>query len=396
VVDYVRHWKDRTGVPAKQIVAWLGVQAGKFYDWKNRYGKVNEHNGWIPRDHWLTSKEKQAILDFHHSHPLEGYRRLTFMMLDADVVAASPASVYRVLKAAGVIGRKQAKRSSKGKGFDQPPHAHRDWHVDISYINIAGTFYYLCSVLDGYSRYLLHWEIREAMLEKDVEVVLQRTREKYPDAKPRIITDNGPQFIAKDFKQFIRISGMTHVKTSPYYPQSNGKLERFHRTIKADCIRPGTPLTVQDARRIVTNFVTHYNEVRLHSALGYVTPATKLAGREQQVFDGRDAKLTAARQRRQLQRAETVRHAEHRRALSACYTENVWPEDRALLGSNPSAESGPKTKIEAAHTSPQSSPSSSFLAQCEKPKSNTLQSLNHVELQPTYSPKLRQRKSRSR
>lgn len=377
MVDYVRYWKDRTGIPAKQIVAWLGIQAGKFYDWKNRYGKVNEHNGWIPRDHWLTPEEKQAILDFHHRHPLEGYRRLTFMMLDANVVAASPASVYRVLKAAGVIGRSQAKRTSKGKGFDQPPHPHRDWHVDISYVNIAGTFYYLCSVLDGYSRYLLHWEIREAMLEEDVEVVLQRTREKYPNAKPRIITDNGPQFIAKDFKQFVRISGMTHVKTSPYYPQSNGKLERFHRTIKADCIRPGTPLTVQDARRIVDNFVRHYNEVRLHSALGYVTPATKLARREKEVFAARDAKLAAARQHRQQQRAQSIIHA---RTSTTCYTENAWPEDRAMLGSNPSAESGPKTKIEAAHPSPQSSSSSSsFLAQCAKPNKSSIESSTNVE-----------------
>lgn len=344
MVDYVRHWKDRTGIPAKQIVAWLGIQAGKFYDWKQRYGKVNEHNGWIPRDHWLTPAEKRAILEFYHQYPLEGYRRLTFMMLDADVVAASPASVYRVLKAADVIGRARVKRSSKGRGFDQPGRPHRHWHVDISYINIAGTFYYLCSVLDGYSRYLLHWEIREAMREVDVEVVLQRTREQYPDANPRIITDNGPQFIAKDFKQFIRISGMTHVKTSPYYPQSNGKLERYHRTIKADCIRPGTPLTLEDARRLVTNFVRHYNEVRLHSALGYVTPATKLAGREQEVFEQRDTKLQAARQQRQQQREETVRNVQGERSSSACYNENTWPEDRALLGSNPSVDRSAVTK----------------------------------------------------
>ena len=347
MVDYVRYWKDRTGIPAKQIIAWLGVQAGKFYDWKNRYGKVNEHNGWIPRDHWLTPEEKRAILGFHSQHPLEGYRRLTFMMLDADVVAVSPASVYRVLKADDVIGRRQAKRSSKGKGFDQPPHPHRDWHVDISYINIAGTFYYMCSVLDGYSRYLLHWEIRESMLEEDVEVVLQRAREKFPGVKPRIITDNGPQFVAKDFKQFIRISGMTHVRTSPYYPQSNGKLERYHRTIKADCIRPGTPLTLEDARRIVSQFVMHYTEVRLHSALGYVTPATKLEGREQELFAQRDAKLEAARQRRQQQRAETARRAQQERAEAACYNDNAWSEDRALLRSNPSAEPSPKPKSKA-------------------------------------------------
>tara|TARA_B100000686_G_C16706863_1_gene926805 strand:- start:58 stop:1080 length:1023 start_codon:yes stop_codon:yes gene_type:complete len=328
-----------------------------------RYGKVNEHTGWIPRDHWLTPEERQAILEFHFDNPLEGYRRLAFMMLDADVVAVSPTSVYRVLKAADVIGRSKGKRTSKGKGFDQPPNPHRDWHIDISYINIAGTFYYLCSVLDGYSRYLLHWEIREAMLEEDVEVVLQRTREKYPDAKPRIISDNGPQFVAKDFKQFIRISGMTHVKTSPYYPQSNGKLERFHRTIKSDCIRPGTPLTVEDARRIVSNFVTHYNEVRLHSAIGYITPAIKLAGKEQEVFDARDAKLAAAREQRRLKRLQLE---EAEMDPNACYTENACSEDRALLGSNPSAEAGPKTKIEAAQSSP---PSSSFLAQCAKPNS---------------------------
>jgi len=211
-------------------------------------------------------------------------------------------------------------------------------------------------VLDGYSRYLLHWEIREAMREVDVEVVLQRTREQYPDAKPRIITDNGPQFIAKDFKQFIRISGMTHVKTSPYYPQSNGKLERYHRTIKADCIRPGTPLTLEDARRLVTNFVRHYNEVRLYSALGYVTPATKFAGREQEVFDQRDAKLQAARLRRQQQRGETVRDVQAKRSSPACYTEHTWPEDRALLGSNPCAESGPKAKKEVTQASPPPSP----------------------------------------
>ncbi len=173
-----------------------------------------------------------------------------------------------------------------------------DWHIDIAYLNIAGTFYYLCTVLDGYSRFIVHWEIREAMTEQDVEILLQRAREKFPDARPRIISDNGPQFIARDFKQFIRLCGMTHVRTSPYYPQSNGKLERYHRTIKHDCVRQKTPLTLDEARRVVTEFVQHYNAARLHSALGYVTPADKLAGREQTIYDERDRKLAQARERR--------------------------------------------------------------------------------------------------
>jgi putative transposase len=200
----------------------LGVTASNFYDWRQRYGCVNEHNGWVPRDFWLEPWEKAAIIEFHLQHPLEGYRRLTFMMLDADLVAVSPASVWRVLKQAGLLSRWKSKPSRKGTGFEQPLQPHQHWHIDVSYINLCGTFYYVCSVLDGFRRFLVHWDLRESMREADIQVILHRAKENYPEAKPRIISDNGPQFIARDFKEFIRISGMTHVRTSPYYPQSNG------------------------------------------------------------------------------------------------------------------------------------------------------------------------------
>ena len=304
VIDFINRWSGKSDLPASRFVGWLGIRSSKFYDWKSRFGKVNEHNACIPRDHWLEDWEKAAILDFEQKYPLEGYRRLAFMMLDADIVAVSPSSVYRVLKAAGRIERFNGKPSRKGTGFVQPLLPHEHWHVDISYLNISGTFYYLCSVLDGMSRSIVHWEIQESMTEAQVELILQRARELFPGARPRIISDNGPQFIAKDFKQFIRIAGMTHVKTSPYYPQSNGKLERFHKTLKSECIRPGTPLCLEDARRLVAGYVQHYNTVRLHSAIGYVAPADKLAGKEQQIFQQRDRKLAEAREKRQRRRRE--------------------------------------------------------------------------------------------
>ena len=97
VVDFVRYWSEKTEIGAGRFIHWLGVRASKFYDWRERYGRVNEHNGWIPRDFWLQPWEKQSIIRYHLDHPLEGYRRLTFMMLDADVVAVSPSSVWRVL-----------------------------------------------------------------------------------------------------------------------------------------------------------------------------------------------------------------------------------------------------------------------------------------------------------
>ena len=263
---------------------------------------ANEHNGQVPRDWWLEDWEKKAIVEYHDKHPLDGYRRLTFMMLDDDIVAVSPSTTYRVLKAARRLDRRPIASSKKGTGFDQPEKAHKHWHVDISYLNLGGTFYFLISVLDGYSRFIVHWEIREKMEEQDVEVIVTRALEKHPGVKPRIISDNGPQFIAKDFKIFVRVFGLSHVRTSPYYPQSNGKLERFHGTLKQECIRPSCPATVEEARRRVQDFVEHYNHVRLNSAIGYITPADMLAGLGEVIAEERDRKLEEARKRRELLR----------------------------------------------------------------------------------------------
>jgi putative transposase len=306
VVDFVRRWSEEAEIGVGRFIHWLSVTASKFYDWRLRYGCVNEHNGWVPRDFWLEPWEKEAIISFHLQNPLEGYRRLTFMMVDADVVAVSPASVWRVLKQAGLLSRWKRCPSRKGTGFEQPLQPHQHWHIDVSYINLCGTFYYLCSVLDGFSRFLVHWDLRESMREADVEVILERAKENYPEAKPRIISDNGPQFIARDFKEFIRISGMTHVRTWPSYPQSNGKLERWHKSLKTECIRPGTPLSLADAKRLIQQYVDHYNNVRLHNAIGYVTPKDMLAGRQVEIHTERDRKLEAARQQRQSRRQQGV------------------------------------------------------------------------------------------
>ncbi|MGH9140884.1 MAG: IS3 family transposase [Thermoanaerobaculia bacterium] len=298
VVDFVRAFSERTELSACWVLEQLALSPTQFYRWAQRYGRANTHNGQIPRDHWLTPEERAAILRYHETHAPEGYRRMTFMMLDADVVAVSPATVYRVLTAAGVLERWNAKASKKGTGFVQPLAAHEHWHIDISYVNLAGTFYYLCSILDGATRFLVHWELRERMTTTDVETVLQRARELYPEARPRIISDNGPQFIAKDFKQFIREAGMTHVRTSPYYPQSNGKLERWHQTLKVTTIRPKAPGSVEEARRLVAAFVAYYNHQRLHSAIGFIAPADMLAGRADAIWAARDQTLQAARAHR--------------------------------------------------------------------------------------------------
>ena len=302
VVDFVHTWQEKTRLKRGLFLRVLKLRRNKFRSWEARYGQANSHNGQVPRDWWLAPWEKEAIVSYHLAHPLVGYRALTYMMLDVDIVAVSPATTYRVLRAAGVLGRWQPGTSKRGTGFVQPLKPHEHWHMDIAYVNICSTFYYFIAVLDGYSRSVVHWDIREAMTEQDVELVLERAKELYPAARPRIITDNGKQFVAHDFKAFLRLSGMSHVRTSPYYPQSNGKVERFHGTLKRDCLRPKTPVSLADAKRVVAEFVEEYNTQRLHSAIGYITPQDKLHGREQEIFETRDRKLEAARARRKAAR----------------------------------------------------------------------------------------------
>ena len=334
----------------RRFIGWLGVAASKFHDWRARYGLANEHNALVPRDWWLEPWEKTAILDFHAGHPLEGYRRLAFMMLDADVVAVSPSSVYRVLRDAGLMKAHNIKPSLKGKGFQQPLRVHEHWHVDVSYINVAGTFFYLCSLLDGCSRFIVHWEIRESMTEPEIETIIQRAREQYPDARPRIISDNGPQFIAKDFKEFIRICGMTHVRTSPYYPQSNGKIERWHKTLKGECIRVKTPLSLEDARRTRRGFRGALQRGPL-AQRDRLCHARGQAGRSR---PGRSSRSGIAswmrpekggeRRARRVGRRSDLRGSHCPSRPSALRWRTAWAEDRAPWRHDPSADPGAKTE----------------------------------------------------
>ena len=127
-------------------------------------------------------------------------------------------------------------REHRGKGFKHPLKPHEHWHTDISYVKIEHRFYFFICVLDGYSRFIVHWDLRENMKENDVAIVQQAALEKIPSVFPRYISGDGEQFTGTEFQYFIALHGLTHVRTSPYYPQSNGKVECFHGTIKKECI----------------------------------------------------------------------------------------------------------------------------------------------------------------
>lgn len=282
------------------MLSWWVITPNRFYDFKKRYGQANQHNALIPKSHWILDHERDAVIDYAKQNPHEGYRRLAYMMIDANIAFVSPSTAYRILKSANMLNDWNTEENSKGDGFSQPTAPHEHWHIDISYINIACAFYYLISILDGFSRFIVQSELRRAMTEYDVEMVLQKAHEKFTHAKPRIISDNGKQFIAYDFKDFIRQKEMSHVTISPYYPQSNGKIERWHRSLKEECVRQSAMDEFEAAKNTINAYVHHYNHKRLHSAIGYIAPIDKLQGRDGFIFATRKRKLVKAQKNRQM------------------------------------------------------------------------------------------------
>jgi len=299
VVEFVDMIGPKADIPLNRMIRLIGISSSKYYSWIERTGLANNHNGKTPRGHWCLGWEKEAIIAYAKTHPSEGYRRLTYMMIDENVVAVSPATTYRVLKAAGLLNRwNKVKKSSKAQGFDQPTVPHQHWHTDIKYVNYHGTFLFFISVIDGYSKYLLHHELRLSMQTFDVQITLQRALEKYPGYRPRIISDNGSQYISKDFAEYLKQAGLQHIRTSVAYPQSNGKIERYHRTLHQECLQKRSFINLDDARKQIADFVDYYNKKRLHSSLYYLTPEDFLLGRVEEKLNERERKLNEAKLKR--------------------------------------------------------------------------------------------------
>jgi len=287
-------------LPECLLISFLGINRKKFYEWKQVYGTPRQYSNNFSRENMITDEEKNNVISFYQEHTNDGYRRCAYMMIDQGVAYVQPSSVYRILKEACVMRSFKRKPSKKGTGFVQPSKAHEQWHSDISNVTAGDTVYHLINIIDGYSRTVIAWALRESMKVADVNIVFQKAKERYPDARPRCISDNGSQYKCKEFAQFISRNEYSHTTTSPYYPQSNGKQERWHGSIKRECIRVQCPLDKKDAVKIIGNYVEYYNQTRLHSAINYIAPLDKLNGRESAILTDRDKKLEMAK----LQRKE--------------------------------------------------------------------------------------------
>jgi len=288
-----------TGIAILTLVLYAGISRRTFREWQSRKETENQHNGHIPREHWTTPEEETAIIGYCSQRMELGYRTLCWQMVDASIAAVSPATVYNVLKRCG-LSKKWAELGEEGKkGFDQPQSIHEQWHADYSYVRVCGNFYYFVSVMDGYSRKILTWGLYPSMEGLWAEVELAKAKELYPFARPRIITDNGSQFISKDFRELLSLLEIEHTLTSPGHPQSNGKLERFHRTFKCEHVRKSAFLSYEDAQERMGKWIKYYNEQRLHGALLYLPPEDVFQGlKDKRLAERKNKMYTACVNRR--------------------------------------------------------------------------------------------------
>jgi transposase InsO family protein len=296
----ILRYKAKTGISLTILLRYAGIPQRTWREWQERRGVETKHNNNVPKTYYLTPEEVRAIVAFCIANPIKGYRTLCWEMVDQNLAFVSCSSVYNVIKRHNLDKKWAESVEMKKRGFDQPQAVHEQWHIDFSYIKIQGSFYYFLGILDGYSRKMLNWRLCQNMEGINAEILVAETKELYPDAKDvRRISDNGSQFISKDFQELLAFLEVDHTLTSANHPQSNGKLERFHRTLKTEHVRRSAYLDYQDACIRMAQWIAYYNSQRLHGAIWYLTPNDVFYGRAENRLAERKEKLHTACIKRQ-------------------------------------------------------------------------------------------------
>jgi transposase InsO family protein len=273
IENEISRFKNLTGLPLEFLLGHAGISQRTWYEWLERQGVETKHNNNIPKSYYLTQEEEQAIIAYIIGNPLKGYRVLCYEMIDKNIAYVACSSVYNIIKR-HKLGKKWAEAEElKKRGFDQPKAIHEQWHIDFSYIRIGEAFYYFLGILEGYSRRMLTWRLCQNMEGINAEILVAEAKELYPQAKDvRLISDNGSQFISKDFQELLGLLEIRQTFTSANHPQSNGKLERFNRSLKSEHVRRSAYLDYQDACIRMGQWIAYYNNERLHSTIWYLTP----------------------------------------------------------------------------------------------------------------------------
>lgn len=296
ITDTIQQTQQWIDWPKGRILNLLGVSRTQQYVFHQpKPAGLSSENR---KSHQITPLEITAIMDYCNAHRGVNYYKLAYQMMDERVAFVPPSTVYSILKEQGFYDVKAPKSTAAKAYADKPTHVHHTWHVDIAYVKIQEVYYYLIVMIDGYSRYVLDWELLFDMKGDTVSLFAQKVLDQYPEAvklKVRIVSDNGSCFVSSEYRLVLKQNSVLPIRCAPYHPQTNGKAEAVIKITRNEALRPNSPQFYQEAIAVLKKHFDFYNNHRLHSGIDYVRPVDMFLGRADQVLQQRKEGLYKAK-----------------------------------------------------------------------------------------------------
>jgi transposase InsO family protein len=305
---------EGSSLSVKRTLAELAIPRSTFYRWYRDYARSG-YAGLEPGDrgdrrHWnrIPDQERQRVVEIALEKPEFSPRELAWHITDTQGWFVSESSVYRILKQFDLVASPAYIVVSAAKTFSQPTRrVHELWQTDFTWLKVAGWgYYYLTSILDDYSRYIIAWMLSTTMTSEDVKALIDRammiTGVNHPrvHCRPRLLSDNGSAYISKDLQEYLAKHDIAHVRGRPYHPQTQGKIERWHRTMK-NVVTLETHFFPWEMEMGIGRFVDYYCNDRVHESLDNLTPADVYHGRAREILTTRELVKLETHQRRRLQ-----------------------------------------------------------------------------------------------
>jgi len=281
--------ESQSGGKRRALMA-LGIPKSSYYRWcQGQPDSGNRKRTW----NRITPDEEDKILAVARESPELSSRQLSAWIIDRAGFAVSESTVYRILRREGLVKRLEVQLVAAKEYHTKTTRPHQMWATDASYFRVVGWgYYYLVTVMDDYSRFILAWKLQRDMSANSLIEVVQEAvdatgmTEVPVEDRTRLLSDNGAGYVSRSFRDYLHLVGIGHILAAPYHPQTNGKLERYHQSIKRE-VNQLTYEAPSHLEQAIADFVDYYNYRRYHKALSNVTPADVLYGRRQQILQRR-------------------------------------------------------------------------------------------------------------
>ena len=284
----------------RRTLVEINVSRSSFYRWYRAYERDGldglKNHSRSSRKHWnrIPDSVRELVVDVALQQPELTPRELAWHLTDTHEYFISESSVYRILKAHDLVTSPQFVVMSAADAFQNPTrYVHELWQTDFTYFRVVGWgWYFLSTVLDDYSRYIISWRLTTTMAASDVTATLEDALEvagltkAKVHHKPRLLSDNGPCYISKELREWLQDRDMKHTRGAPYHPMTQGKIERYHRSMK-NVVKLEHYYFPWELENAITEWVAHYNHERYHESLDNVTPADVYHGRRNDILDRR-------------------------------------------------------------------------------------------------------------